>query len=138
MTITEPIFIHLYSLTTLPFHSRKKLHKLLLKLPDSNVFYLPNGEHIGFRSSDNITSTKQFSKCQLDLNCVWQVVEEMDEKKINLSLRNSLYLIESSEIDLKSSLQLIFDVFGQLIEVGLCEILGDDVFVITFFFFIVR
>ncbi|KAG4067967.1 hypothetical protein HA402_010653 [Bradysia odoriphaga] len=103
--------------------SRKKLHKLLLKLPDSNVFYLPNGEHIGFRSNDDITRTSSFSKGQLDLNCVWQVVEEMDEKKLNLSLRNSLYLIESSEIDLKSSLQLIFDVFGQLIEINYSLIL---------------
>lgn len=99
------------------YFSRNKLHKVLLKLPDSNVFYLPNGEHIRFRSNDDTTSTSQFSKSQLDLNCVWQIVEEMDEKKINLSLRNSRYLIESSEIDLKSSLQLIFDVFGQVIEV---------------------
>ncbi|KAJ6637731.1 Huntingtin [Pseudolycoriella hygida] len=103
--------------------SRKKLHKVLLKLPDPHVFYLPNGEHIGFQSSDDITSTSKFSKGQMDLNCVWQIVEEMDEKKMNLSLRNSLYLIESSEIDLRSSLQLIFDVFGQLIDINYSLIL---------------
>lgn len=113
------------------FYSRNKLHKVLLKLPDSNVFYLPNGEHIRFQSSDDITSTSKFWKSQLDLNCVWQIVEELDEKKINLSLKNSLYLIESSGIDLKSSLQLIFDVFGQLIEVIFTDFFHEFRFYLT-------
>lgn len=106
----------LYFFSFLP-HSVKKLHKALLLLPGANIFSLPNLERTLSTRSDNIISTRKFLANQMEMNFTWQIIEETSEKQTTVCLKNSRYFIAQSGIDLKSSVQLIFDVFAQLIEV---------------------
>lgn len=99
-------------------HSVKKLHKVLLLLPGANIFSLPNLERtLSVTRSDNIISTRKFLSNQMEMNFTWQIIEETSEKQTTVCLKNSRHFIAQSGIDLKSSVQLIFDVFAQLIEV---------------------
>lgn len=101
-----------------PLHSVKKLHKVLLLLPGPNIFTLPNLERtLSTPRSDNIISTRKFLANQMEMNFTWQIIEETSEKQTTVCLKNSRYFIAQSGIDLKSSVQLIFELFEQLIEV---------------------
>lgn len=98
------------------FLSLKKLHKSLLTLaPFSNAFLLPNLER-----TDRRTSTISTTKClpnQIDLTYLWQIIEDVPEPPKSSQQKNARHILEQSGIDLKSSVQLIFDVFSQLMEV---------------------
>lgn len=66
--------------------------------------------------------TNLFESNQYGLNHIWQLMEtqsnEIDIKE-NTMMKNFRNFINSSGIDLKSSLLLIFDVLMQLIEVNI-------------------
>lgn len=99
------------------FKSVKKLHKVLQLLPTPNLFYLPNFEQklVG-KHHDDIIGTGKFQPNQMELNSIWQIVEESSDI-YDVPLKNMQYSIGVSEIDLRSSVQLIFDVFSQIIDV---------------------
>lgn len=96
----------------------KKLHNIQLILPpSSNIFYQGNLER-NVSDNDNLIGTKRLQLNQFSIDFIWQTIDDSNfvaNKDISIN-KNSKYFIEKSGIDLKSSMQLIFDVFSQLIE----------------------
>lgn len=108
-------------------HSLKKLYKLqTLFASGPCIFYMPNLERNLTRfngskhsSCDNIIGSKRFAPNQCELNVIWHIIEEQPfaSHELNVSLRNMRYFLDKSTVDMNSSVQVIFDVFTQLIEV---------------------
>ena len=91
-------------------------------LPGLNVFYEANLER-KFNEKcltllDNSISSSKYLSNQMKMNHTWQHIEEFTSKTTDVFFENSNYFIQQSGIDLKSSIQLTFDVFSQLIEVN--------------------
>lgn len=106
--------------------SVKKLHQVLLLLPTPNLFYQPNLERkLAHKWHDDIIGSTKFQSNQMEMNCVWQIIEESSDI-YEISLKNMYFYLEKMGIDLKSSVQLIFDVFSQLIEVILVFLFAID------------
>lgn len=70
-------------------------------------------------SCDNIIGSNTFEPNQYELNIVWHIIEEQSfaSHEMNVSLKNMRYFLDKSSVDMNSSVQVIFDVFTQLIEV---------------------
>ncbi|XP_055389254.1 protein PFC0760c isoform X2 [Condylostylus longicornis] len=111
--------------------STKKLYKVQLLVPGSNVFYIPNLERnlssmLSENGNDGMYNIKNssigtdlFQANQYDLNFVWQLMENSNMEpdiKNNVHIKNFQYFRQQSEIDFKSSSQLTFDIITQLIE----------------------
>lgn len=105
-------------------------------LPTPNLFYLPNFERklVG-KHHDDIIGTGKFQPNQMELNCIWQTVEE-SSTVYDVPLKNMQYSIGVSEIDLRSSVQLIFDVFSQIIDVRVKFCVENCFFFFFFFIFL--
>lgn len=90
-------------------------------LPTPNLFYLPNFERklVG-KHHDDIIGTEKFQSNQMELNNIWQTVEETLDI-YDVSLKNMRHYIGVAEIDLRSCVQLIFDYFSQIIDVCRCR-----------------
>lgn len=94
-----------------------------------SVFYQSNLErclkgHLadGKRLTDNSIGTETLASNQYELNTIWHIIEEQQFSNTSndyVSLKNTQYFLEQSSIDLKSSLQIIFDVLTQVIQVNL-------------------
>lgn len=105
-------------------NSLHKLHKIQSSfLPEPIVFYQSNLEFCLSGDQlhhDNLIGTHKFKSNQFELNSIWQIVEEQNLANSKyVPIKNINYFIEKAGIDLKSSVQLIFDVYSQLIEVRL-------------------
>ena len=100
--------------------SIKKLHKIQLIIPKPNIFYLPNLERNLNVFTDNIIGTSKFNLNQFSLNYIWPLIEDGLSYIISkdIKMKNSRYFIEQTGIDVKSSIQLICDIFSQIIMVG--------------------
>lgn len=87
-------------------------------IPNSNIFYQPNLERKLSNNllEDNIIGSNYFRPNQFSMNYFWQIVED-NSVITNISIKSSKFLIDKIGIDLKSSIQLIYDVFGMMIEV---------------------
>lgn len=99
----------------------KKLHKIQSSfLPEPIVFYLSNLERNLTGNIDNIIGSHTFLPNQCELNVIWHIIEEQQFSTVasNVSLKNMHFFIDKSVIDVKSSVQVIFDVFTQLLEVN--------------------
>uniref|UniRef100_A0A182SEX2 Huntingtin n=1 Tax=Anopheles maculatus TaxID=74869 RepID=A0A182SEX2_9DIPT len=128
----------------------KKLHNVQLSIPLSNVFYQPNlerhllitGADDQYALDDSSVGTVGFDQNQLSLEYFWEIIERtVDQSGCNtmsvesLVVRNKRYFVEKINIDIASSLQLIYDVLKQLIEddpalvlphlVSFCEIVEN-------------
>lgn len=111
------------------YFSLKKLYKLQsLFVSGPCIFYMPNlernlSEFNGPKNSigDNIIGSNSFAPSQCELNVIWHIIEEQQfaTHVLNVSLKNMRYFLENSSVDMNSSVQVIFDVFTQLIEVYL-------------------
>lgn len=86
-------------------------------IPNSNIFYQPNLERKLSNNllEDNIIGSNYFRPNQFSMNYFWQIVED-NSVITNISIKSSRFLIEKIGIDLKSSIQLIYDVFGMMID----------------------
>ncbi|KFB36381.1 AGAP003681-PA-like protein [Anopheles sinensis] len=111
----------------------KKLHNIQLFIPLSNVFYQPNLERrLVITVSDDLHSTDdssvgtvRFDRNQLSLDYFWEIIESTinqgqgstgSSPGESLVVRNRRYFVEKMNIDVTSSMQLIYDVLKQLIE----------------------
>uniref|UniRef100_A0A182YG60 Uncharacterized protein n=1 Tax=Anopheles stephensi TaxID=30069 RepID=A0A182YG60_ANOST len=128
----------------------KKLHNVQLSIPLSNVFYQPNLErHLlvanaddQYALDDSSVGTVGFDHNQLSLEYFWEIIERTSDQSgcnttsvESLAVRNKRYFVEKINIDITSSLQLIYDVLKQLIEddptlvlphlVSFCEIVEN-------------
>lgn len=101
--------------------SIKKLHQIHQLIPNRTVFNVTNIERI---TEDNKTridvGSLSFNSNQFDLNYVWSIIECKAQMLKDVLMINGVNVIEQSGIDRKSSIQLIFDVFSQIIEVSYC------------------
>lgn len=72
-----------------------------------------------YSSCDNIIGSNTFAPNQCELNVIWHIIEGQSfaSHELNVSLKNMRYFLEKSTVDMNSSVQVIFDVFTQLIEV---------------------
>ncbi|GAB0090643.1 huntingtin [Sergentomyia squamirostris] len=91
----------------------KKLHRILSLFPGPNVFYQGNLERD--LSCDRVIGTHSFAPNQFSMNFIWQIVEE-HVGEMNTTLKNLNYFMDQSGIDFRSTVQLIYDVFAQLID----------------------
>lgn len=102
--------------------SLKKLHHIQTYLPGPNVFYQSNLERslAGDETRyDNLIGTHKFTSNQFELNSIWQIVEEQNLANSKyIPIKNINYFVEKSGVDLRSSVQLIFDVCTQMMEVS--------------------
>lgn len=82
----------------------------------------------GYSRRDQIIGSSTFAPNQFDLNVIWHVIEEQPfaSHEMNVSLKNMRYFLENSTVDLNSSVQVIFDVFTQLLEVCVNARFGPD------------
>jgi hypothetical protein len=111
-------------------HRLKKLHKIKLLLPPPNLFHLSNAERTVVTINDGVTGMRRASNCtnnnvigtndflynQFGMKYFWQQIEDKIDVK-DVTLINSKFFIEKIGIDIKSSVQLIYDIFTQMIEV---------------------
>jgi hypothetical protein len=121
----------------------KKLHKIKLLLPPPNLFHLSNAERkvvtindgvpstTGLRwgtsrswttTNNNVIGTNDFLYNQFGMKYFWQQIEDKIDVK-DVTLINSKFFIEKIGIDIKSSVQLIYDIFTQMIEVTYIHII---------------
>lgn len=111
-------------------------------LAGPSVFYAPNFERnltrfrrIKYhRCSNDVIGTESFVANQCDLNVVWHIIEGQmfASVELNTSLKNMRYFIEQSGIDLTSSVELIFNVFTQLMEENCALVLAPLVRFVDF------
>uniref|UniRef100_A0AAG5CW14 Huntingtin n=1 Tax=Anopheles atroparvus TaxID=41427 RepID=A0AAG5CW14_ANOAO len=114
----------------------KKLHNIQLFIPLSNVFYQPNLERRLLitvtddlhSTDDSSVGTVRFDRNQLSLDYFWEIIERTIDQgasiaapvasgtRESLVVRNRRYFVEKINIDVTSSMQLIYDVLKQLIE----------------------
>ncbi|XP_050082071.1 huntingtin [Anopheles aquasalis] len=107
----------------------KKLHNIQLLIPLSNVFYQPNLERRLMitvmddlhSTGDSSVGTMRFDRNQLALKHFWEIIERSNETDgrstaASLSVRNWQYFVEKINIDVNSSMQLIYGVLEQLLE----------------------
>uniref|UniRef100_A0A2M4B803 Huntingtin n=2 Tax=Anopheles marajoara TaxID=58244 RepID=A0A2M4B803_9DIPT len=107
----------------------KKLHNIQLLIPLSNVFYQPNLERRLMitvmddlhSTGDSSVGTVRFDRNQLALKHFWEIIERSNETDgrstaVSLSVRNWQYFVEKINIDVTSSMQLIYGVLEQLLE----------------------
>ncbi|XP_049538102.1 huntingtin [Anopheles darlingi] len=107
----------------------KKLHNIQLLIPLSNVFYQPNLERRLMitviddlhSTGDSSVGTIRFDRNQLALKHFWEIMERSNESDgrttaASLSVRNWQYFVEKINIDVTSSMQLIYGVLEQLLE----------------------
>ncbi|XP_055610862.1 huntingtin isoform X2 [Uranotaenia lowii] len=103
----------------------KKLHNIQLLIPLSNVFYQPNLERrlIVTTTADNrqllletdsCIGTVSFGWNQFAIRHSWELMEFVPEP--SLEVRNLRYFVEKANLDVTSSVQLIHNVLGQLLE----------------------
>lgn len=92
----------------------KKLHHIQLSMKNLNVFYQPNLERQLADINDSI-STNSFTNNQFALDFTWQLIEDSPINTLVLS-KNINYAIEEMGIDIKSSLQLLYGIFAQMLE----------------------
>lgn len=103
--------------------SLKKLHNIQLLIPSNSVFYQPNLERNllvatkdeGQCLGDSAIGTESFGANQFAVCYSWQTMESTDNE--SLVAKNIKYFIEKANLDVKSSVQLIYDLFEQMIEV---------------------
>lgn len=112
------------------FSSVKKLHKVQNQfLPEPTVFYLPNLErclhinNVDYKNENGVNDvigTNEFRSNQYELNIMWHIIEEQPviSKSYSVELNNMKYFVKNSSIDVKSSIQLTFDVITQLSDVS--------------------
>lgn len=91
----------------------KKLHKILCLIPGPNVFYHGNLERNLL--CDRVIGTQAFAPNQFSMNFIWQIVEE-NVVEMDTTLKSVNYFVDQCGIDFRSTVQLIFDVFAQLID----------------------
>lgn len=67
---------------------------------------------------DHTIGSNTFAPNQCELNVIWHIIEEQPfaSHELNVSLKNMRYFLDNSTVDMNSSVQVIFDVFTQLIE----------------------
>lgn len=87
-------------------------------LPLPNAFYQTNGERSLMAAGENMIGFDRFLTSQMEMKCIWQYVEEVARRHSDVSVKNAEYFVAQSGVDFKSSVQLIFDVYSQLIEVS--------------------
>uniref|UniRef100_A0A2M4A9U2 Huntingtin n=1 Tax=Anopheles triannulatus TaxID=58253 RepID=A0A2M4A9U2_9DIPT len=126
----------------------KKLHNIQLLIPLSNVFYQPNLERRLMitviddlhSTGDSSVGTIRFDRNQLALKHFWEIMERSNESDgrstaVSLSVRNWQYFVEKINIDVNSSMQLIYGVLEQLLDgdpslvlphlLSFCEIINN-------------
>ncbi|XP_055525151.1 huntingtin [Wyeomyia smithii] len=102
--------------------SLKKLHSIQLLIPLNNVFYQPNLERSLLVSAednlccfgDNSIGTRSFGMNQFGIQYAWHNMEGIVNE--SLVAKNIHYFIEKANLDVMSSVQLMYDIFGQLLE----------------------
>ncbi|XP_053685344.1 huntingtin isoform X2 [Sabethes cyaneus] len=100
----------------------KKLHSVQLLIPLNNVFYQPNLERsLAVKADDdlccfgdNSVGSQTFGMNQFSIRYSWHNMEGVLNE--SLVAKNLHYFIEKANLDVKSSVQLIYDIFGQLLE----------------------
>lgn len=100
----------------------KKLHSIQLLIPSNNIFYQPNLERNLLSVTkdecqclgDNLIGTNSFAANQFSVCYSWQTMESTDNEY--LVAKNLKYFIEKANLDVKSSVQLIYDLLEQMIE----------------------
>ena len=105
--------------------SLRKLHNIQLLMPITNIFYQPNLERVLLNTtnsdillSDDFISTRQFKVNQYRLNHIWCLLEDSNSTNIdssNLVVKNTKYSIEKYGIDTKSTIQMIYNIYTQLL-----------------------
>uniref|UniRef100_A0A6B2E671 Huntingtin n=1 Tax=Phlebotomus kandelakii TaxID=1109342 RepID=A0A6B2E671_9DIPT len=100
----------------------KKLHKILSLIPGPNVFYQSNLERD--LSCDRVIGTHSFAPNQFSMNFIWQIVEENVEE-MDTTLKSVIYFVDQCGIDFRSTVQLIYDVFAQLIDQQCTHVLAN-------------
>ncbi|XP_052866006.1 huntingtin [Anopheles cruzii] len=127
----------------------KKLHHIQLLIPLSNVFYQSNMERRLMTTitddihatGDSSVGTVRFDRNQLALTYFWEIMERTIDNGSGSALaesrtvRNRKYFVEKINIDVTSSMQLIYGVLEQMIEdepslvlphlVSFCEIVDN-------------
>jgi hypothetical protein len=66
--------------------------------------------------NNNVIGTNEFLYNQFGMKYFWQQIEDKIDVK-DVTLINSKFFVEKIGIDIKSSVQLIYDIFTQMIEV---------------------
>ncbi|XP_062702131.1 huntingtin [Aedes albopictus] len=100
----------------------KKLHNIQLLIPSNSVFYQPNLERKlrvaindeNVCTNDNVIGTDTFSTNQFSIYYSWQTMESAENEC--LGAKNLRYFIEKANLDVMSSVQLIYGIFEQMIE----------------------
>ncbi|KAL1376706.1 hypothetical protein pipiens_004323 [Culex pipiens pipiens] len=100
----------------------KKLHGIQLLIPLNSVFYQSNLERNLLvtctdelcAGGDNAIGTQTFGCNQFSIQYSWHAMEGLVNE--SLVARNLRYFIERANLDVLSSVQLIYDIFGQLME----------------------
>lgn len=103
--------------------SLKKLHTIQLLIPSNSVFYQPNLERKlrvaindeSVYTNDNVIGTDTFSTNQFSIYYSWQTMESAENE--SLGAKNLRYFIEKANLDVMSSVQLIYGIFEQMAEV---------------------
>lgn len=72
-------------------------------------------------AGNSLNGTVNFLSNQFELNYIWHKIEELDTPVQDVAVRNEMMYLERSGVDLRSSVQLIYDVFSQQIEVNHCQ-----------------
>ncbi|XP_058457032.1 huntingtin [Malaya genurostris] len=100
----------------------KKLHSIQLLIPSNNVFYQPNLERslrvpdVDERcpNGDSSIGTESFAMNQFSIRYAWHTMESVTNE--SLVAKNVHYFIEKANLDVRSSIQLLYDIFEQLLE----------------------
>ncbi|XP_062536055.1 huntingtin [Armigeres subalbatus] len=100
----------------------KKLHSIQLLIPSNSVFYQPNLERKlsvstnddGLWTNDNVIGTNAFLANQFSIYFAWQTLESSENE--SLVYKNLKYFIEKANLDVTSSVQLIYGILEQMIE----------------------
>lgn len=100
----------------------KKLNKILQLISAQCPLGTPNIERVSRNKVANHIQTIEYGCNQVNLPSIWQSVEDLvsdfSATKSNLTLQNWDHIMATSEIDYKSSVKIVFELYSQLYERG--------------------